>query len=198
MRRTLRALALATVFVVLLTSAASAGATGGWSHLGDGGAPGTASLNGTVSALNTDEPGVLLVGGNFTNAGGRPAADYLARWDGAAWSAVGPGLNGAVHAIAYHAGKVYAGGVFHDAGGDGQADFLAVWNGSSWAPFCNSTGPDASFGGSVDALQIIGSTLYVGGAFQNGAGIAAADYLLACNLNTGASSSTVLHDGDFP
>lgn len=45
---------------------------------------------------------------------------------------------------------------------------------------------------------MIGNTLYVGGAFQNGGGIAAADYLLACDLTTGASSSTVAQDGDFP
>src|SRR5213075_465565 len=114
----------------------------------------------------------------FTNAGGKPAGDYIAKWNGVSWSAVGAGLNGAVHAIAYHAGKVYAGGVFTNPGGHADADFLAVWNGSSWAPFCTSTGPDPSFGGSVSALQIIGSTLYVGGALQNGAGIGSADYLL--------------------
>ena len=78
--------------------------------------------------------------------------------------------NGAVHAIAYHAGKVYAGGTFINAGGNPNADFLAVWNGSSWAPFCNPTGPDPAFDGTVNALQIIGNTLYVGGSFQNGAG----------------------------
>ncbi len=37
-----------------------------------------------------------------------------------------------------------------------------------------------------------GRTLYVGGAFQDGAGIASADYLLACDLDTGASRSTVV------
>lgn len=197
MRRPVFALALCVVFISLLTTAAAASATGGWAHLGNGGAPGTASLNGTVSALNADAPGVLYVGGAFTDAGGRPAADYIASWNGTAWSAVGPGLNGAVHAIAYHAGKVYAGGVFTDAGGNAKADFLAVWNGSHWAPFCTSTTTDPSFGGSVGALQIIGSTLYVGGAFQNGANIPSADYLLACDLNTGASSSTVPNDGDI-
>ena len=110
---------------------------------------------------------------------------------------MGPKLNGAVHAIAYHGGKVYAGGTFTNAGGNANADYLAVWNGSRWAPFCTSTGPDPAFGGSVDALQIIGSTLYVGGAFQNGADIESADYLLACDLNTGEASSTVANDGDI-
>ncbi len=126
-------------------------------------------------------------------AGGNPKAKRIARWNGSTWSALGntPLTNGSVSAIAYHAGKVYVGGTFLNAGGHGNADFLAVWDGSSWAPFCNSTNGDPTFGGSVDALQIIGNTLYVGGSYQNGAGIDAADYLLACDLTTGASSATV-------
>ena len=40
----------------------------------------------------------------------------------------------------------------------------------------------------MTSLQIIGQTLYVGGEFQNGAGIASADYLFACDLANGASS----------
>ena len=71
-----------------------------------------------------------------------------------------------------------------------NADFLAVWDGTSWEPFCDAAGP--AFGGNVTSLQIIGQTLYVGGTFQNGAGIASADYLLACDLADGASSSTVI------
>ena len=42
--------------------------------------------------------------------------------------------------------------------------------------------------GNVTSLQIIGQTLYVGGEFQNGAGNESADYLLACDLATGAPS----------
>ena len=49
-----------------------------------------------------------------------------------------------------------------------------------------------AFDGNVTSLQIIGQTLYVGGEFQNGAGIASADYLLACDLAGGASSTTVV------
>jgi hypothetical protein len=47
------------------------------------------------------------------------------------------------------------------------------------------------------AFQVIGSTLYVGGASQNGAGFETADYLLACDLINGTPSSTVSTDGDF-
>ena len=98
--------------------------------------------------------------------------------------------NGRVSAIAVSGGKVFAGGNFQNAGGDANADFLAVWDGTSWAPFCGATRP--AFGGNVTSLQIIGQTLYVGGEFQNGAGIASADYLLACDLASGAPSTTVV------
>jgi hypothetical protein len=195
--RPLLALALSITVVAVSAPGASAAASGGWSHVGTGGSPGNPSLNGAVSALNSDKPGALLVGGAFLNAGGIAHADHIASWNGSAWSAVGPGLNGDVHAIAFHGGKVYAGGVFTDAGGNDDADFLAVWNGTKWAPFCTAAAAGPAFNGNVAALQIIGSTLYVGGAFQDGAGFDSADYLLACNLTTGASSSTVNDDGDF-
>ena len=60
---------------------------------------------------------------------------------------------------------------------------------------CDSSGPAVT--ASVSSLQIIGSTIYIGGSFANGAGIASADFLLACNLATGAASSTVVKDGDL-
>ncbi|HEY2271356.1 MAG TPA: hypothetical protein VGH30_01175 [Jatrophihabitantaceae bacterium] len=199
MRRSV--LAFAVVISVTFIVAPDAGAVGpgGWSHVGVGATSSMPSLDGHVYALNSQDPGVLYVGGDFTTAGGHPKAKRIARWDGSAWSALGntPLTNGSVLAIAYHNGKVYAGGTFLNAGGHDNADFLAVWDGSTWAPFCNSTNSDPTFGGSVDALQIIGNTLYVGGSYQNGAGIDAADYLLACDLTTGASSATVDNDGDF-
>jgi hypothetical protein len=179
----------------LLAAGASAVGPGGWDHLGDGGAPGTPSLNGTVAAFNIDSPGVLLVGGPFTDAGGNPDADHIAAWNGTAWSAFGAvPLNGGVNAIAYKDGRVFAGGTFINAGGDQNADYLAVWDGTKWGPFCNAAGPP--FGGGVASLQIIGQTLYVGGTFQNGAGIASADYLVACDLATGAARSPFAADGD--
>ncbi len=196
-----------SVLVVCLTLTAALGVVppvhamgpGGWDHVGHGSPATRPSLDGWVFALNADAPGELLVGGAFTAAGGNPKAARIATWNGTSWGALGttPLTNGSVHAIAYHAGKVYVGGTFQNAGGNPNADFLAVWNGAGWAPFCTSTNASPTFNGNVNALQIIGNTLYVGGSFQNGAGIVAADYLLACDLTTGASSSTVTHDGDF-
>jgi hypothetical protein len=198
MRRSVFALAAAVVLTVALASPAWAVGPGGWSRVGNGGTSTTASLNGHVTALNTDNPGVLYVGGNFTNAGGHANADRIAKWNGTAWSAIGniPLSNNQVFAIAYHAGKVYVGGTFLNAGGHANADFLAVWDTSTstWSSPCISTKPGAAFGANVKALQIIGNTLYVGGTFANGAGIDAADYLVACDLTTGAASATVASD----
>jgi hypothetical protein len=192
--RYLLVLALAIAVAGSLIAGASATGPGGWDHLGTGTAGG-ASLNSAVSVLNADVPGTLLVGGNFTNAGGVADADGVASWNGLSWSAVGPGVtNGIVMAIAYKDGKVYIGGNFTDVGGDTGLDRLAVWDGVSWQAPCNGTPP--AIGGNVTDLQIIGDTLWVGGEFQNGAGIASADYLLACDLNTGDASSPFLVDGD--
>src|SRR4051812_32895393 len=132
--------------VFLVASAASAIGPGGWDHVGVGTTPATTSLNGSVSALNTDSPSGLYVGGAFTSAGGNTSAQRIARWSGSKWFSLGttPLDNGDVRAIAYHAGKVYVGGTFQNAGGNPNADYLAVWNGTVWAPFCNrvsGTGP---------------------------------------------------------
>ena len=70
------------------------------------------------------------------------------------------------------------------------ADHLAVWDGQAWAPACG--GAQHPYGGNVKALQVIGSTLYIGGEFQDGAGLgSAADYLVACDLATGTPSATL-------
>ena len=163
------ALVLSTGVVVLGRGAAAAPLPGGWEQVGsNSAAPRQPALNGIVLALNTDRPGVMYVGGNFTDAGGDPNADYIAQWDGKTWKALGaPRLNSQVTSIAYRNGKVYAGGTFTAAGGNADAGFVAVWDGKTWAPVCKPSGPK----GNVYALEISGSTLYIGGAFQNGAGI---------------------------
>ena len=194
--RLLAALATAALVALLATGASATTGPGGWDNLGTGTTPTTHALNGGVYALNASAPGLLYVGGAFTDAGGDSNADYIASWNGTKWASLGPSaLNGAVNAIAYFGGKVYVGGVFTNAGGNANADFLAVWDGTRWGTVCNANGPAVT--ATVFALQIIGSTLYIGGAFANGAGIASADFLLACDLNTGAPRSTVAEGRRF-
>jgi hypothetical protein len=194
-RRSRRVLLATTAASLLLAGFAvpSAVATGpgGWDHIGPGTT--TSTLNGATYALyprGTD----LYVGGAFSNAGGHDNADFFARWDGGAWRTVGTRLNGSVHAIAYYDGHVIVGGEFTDAGGDGALDYLARLGSNGWEPVCNAAG--SAFSGSVSALRVVGSTLYVGGAFQDGAKLAAADNLVACNLVTGTPTSTVANEFD--
>jgi hypothetical protein len=190
--RMLRVLAVSALAIGALATWALAAGPGGWDHLGDHGTAGSKSLNLVASALEVSPAGTLYVGGKFTDAGGIANADRIAKWNGSSWSAVSSSAeqiaNGEVFAIAIAGGKVYAGGTFANAG-TGGADNLAVWDGTSWEPFCT---PPTETIGNVKALQVVGSTLYVGGDFQDGAGIPSADYLLACNLATGEPTATTI------
>ena len=52
----------------------------------------------------------LYAGGGFTTAGGI-AANYIAKWNGSSWSALGSGMNGdCVYALAVSGSDLYAGG----------------------------------------------------------------------------------------
>ncbi len=99
------------------------------------------------------------MGGDFTDAGGDANADYIARWDGAAWHALGSGLNDTVYAIAVAGSNVYVGGSFTDAGGDANADHIARWDGSAWHAL------GSGLNDAVYAIAVAGPDVYVGGEF---------------------------------
>ena len=74
----------------------------------------------------------LYAGGDFTTAGGN-AANYIAKWNGSSWSALGSGMNGARCVCAGGVGQQsLCGGRFTTAGGI-AANCIAKWNGSSWS-----------------------------------------------------------------
>ncbi|MGQ9614377.1 two-component regulator propeller domain-containing protein, partial [Chloroflexus sp.] len=118
--------------------------------------------------------GSLYIGGEFTDAGGNPDADYIARWDGRTWHALGTGVNGNVLAFAVGPdGSLYVGGHFTDAGGNPDADYIARWDGQAW----HAVG--AGLTETVRALAVgPDGSLYVGGDFTDVAGDAYADYLV--------------------
>jgi trimeric autotransporter adhesin len=123
---------------------------------------GRIGLSNTVYALVMDGTN-LYVGGNFT-AAGNVIANYIAMWDGSAWSSVGGGLNGQVNALAIgpNDGYLYVGGSFQNAGNNPNADRIAVWDGAAWQAL--GTG----FNNVVSSLVFDGSgNLYAGGTFTN-------------------------------
>ncbi|MGH2541749.1 MAG: hypothetical protein ACRDIB_03070, partial [Ardenticatenaceae bacterium] len=138
-----------------------------WSPLGSG-------MNASVSALAVapDAEGATLTlyaGGNFTEAGGIPV-NYIAKWDGSAWSPLGSGMSSRygvfVNALAVAPdGTLYAGGLFSTAGGIPVGN-IAKWDGSAWSPL------GSGMNSSVEALAVApDGTLYAGGNFTEAGGI---------------------------
>jgi hypothetical protein len=138
-----------------------------WSAVGSG-------LNEYVQSLTTFDDGsgsgpALYAGGNFTMAGAVPAS-RVARWDGAAWSPLGAGVNDGVFTLGVHEDAegpaLVAGGYFTMAGGT-PASFIARWNGLTWAAFGAGMGPP---GTAVYAIGHYDGRMVAGGLFLNAAG----------------------------
>jgi len=133
--------------------------------------PGTPGVSDAVYATVVDGSGNLYIGGAFTLAGGG-AANYIAKWDGTTWSALGGGLNAPVRALAVMGTDVYAGGDFTFTDGP-QANHIAKWSTTSSTWSAVAATPAAGMDDSVYALAVSGSTLYAGGAFTTADGNAA-------------------------
>ena len=140
--------------------------------------------------LGHDQGVALDVQDSITSYGG-----ILYKPPGGTWAKLGVGTNGSVEAIVVApSGLVYVGGIFTDAGGSG-ADYLAVWNpqAATWAVVKSAT----SIGNTVHALALApNGNLYIGGAFTNADGIAAADYIVMYNptANTFSALGTGMND----
>jgi hypothetical protein len=157
-----------------------------WVGFGNNGA-GNGALNDRVRAVSVTGNGIDI-GGDFTNASGHGAADYAAHWTGAYWTAIDDGSvsplpsGGVVQALAVVARQggfdVYLGGYFANAGGVATADRIALWDGSAWHGLgSNGAGEGAIGSGHVGVLKAYGEVVFVGGSFNNVAGIATADNL---------------------
>lgn len=149
-----------------------------WSSLG-GGLTGGASGLPTVYAMAVDKP-YLYVGGNFTtahNSDGDVAAANIARWNLVTnhWEPVGDpgaGTDGIVTALIARDGYVFVGGMFAHAGGQ-QAASAASWDAARrWQPLGSGLTTAGGSAGQVDAIAVLGSTVYFGGEFANADGTA--------------------------
>lgn len=129
-----------------------------------------------VNALAFDPVSdVLYAGGNFlnVNAGSIPA-NRVAQWNGASWTALGPGVDNTVRALALDgAGDLVVGGDFIDTGDDAtRLNYVGRWDGANWLALGGST---VGVNGSVRTLAFDpGGKLYVGGAFTSAGGMAGA------------------------
>ncbi|WP_201987648.1 T9SS type A sorting domain-containing protein [Hymenobacter rubidus] len=130
--------------------------------------------DGTVYAVvqsGTD----MYIGGDFTTVG-NVAANYVAKWNGTAWSplgtGVGNGLNGVVSALVVAGnGDVYAGGSFTLAGAVAVSR-VAKWNGTAWSSLGNGAGNGLN--NYVQALAVASNgDVYAGGYFTQAGGVAA-------------------------
>ncbi len=146
-----------------------------------------------LNALAIGPDGSVYVTGSFTIIGG-VSANRIARWNGAAWQALGTGLDnyGQVIAIAPN-GDVYVGGNFATAGGV-TCNNVARWNGSSWFALGATPGTNSI----VQSLAFdAAGNLYVGGAFTLAGGVANTARIAKWDgtnwsaLSTGATSGSV-------
>jgi hypothetical protein len=120
-------------------------------------------MNGQVRALlavGND----LIVGGDFTTAGGNPA-HYIAKWDGTQWTEFGGGMDNWVRSLAYINGEIFAGGGFTKAGNDSVNRF-AKWNGTNWVKFGSGMTPSQWGNPIVQSIVPLGDEIYCGGTFE--------------------------------
>lgn len=113
----------------------------------------------------------IYVGGYFTDGAGVVGLNKIGRWNitTQTWEAMGNGIttSGTVYDIVKHNNEIIIAGNFTDANGDPNADGLLKWNGTSWTAL-SSTSISNSSSLSVNALSTYGTSLYVGGNFQQG------------------------------
>lgn len=109
--------------------------------------------------------GSLYVGGLFTAVGSKPAK-YVAYWDGSDWGTL-PTSNwtSGVAAIAAIGSNIFFGGSFTVPLTPNWVIGIIGWNGTNWFPIGSTSIP-------VSALQASGSTVFIGGLFPFGNGIA--------------------------
>ncbi len=161
---------------------------GAWTALGSG--LGTARLDGEfpqqwVTSL-ASYAGRLYAGGSFIGGSGAFPLQYLAKWDGSAWSFLESGLtqslNGSVRTLAVLDDGLYVGGQFTLAGGQ-PAPGLARWNDVSWRELQN---PGFAF-----PLQADGQNLIAGAGTLRESPLATLQSRAAGGANAASSEVTV-------
>lgn len=117
-------------------------------------------FDGPVMLIDPMSAGDLLVAGSFTTIDGA-ARSRIARWDGAAWQALGTGLPATATALARSGARVYAS--TYDEG-NGQL-LLGVYDGTTWTELATpASGLTASPDFNLNAIRVVGAGVVVGGS----------------------------------
>ena len=142
--------------------------THAWSALGTGVNNGVYALAVTTSNGND----VLYVGGDFTSTGVTQPADYIAKYSGSTWSALGAVLSGGgVRALVLSdSNTLYAGGMFTQAG-EYVMEFVGKYTPST-DTWTNLTPGNTGTNGTIYAMVFMDGYLYVGGNFTVAGGVA--------------------------
>jgi len=131
-----------------------------WKSVGALPPPPIVGANAPVSAVEFLSSRLYL-GGEFTSVGG-VAANRIAYWDGATFSALGTGCDSPVFSFAVEGSLLYVGGSFANAGGV-AVNKLATWDGSAFSAVARA--------GTVDVLAVTTETpdpFYAGASFNYG------------------------------
>ncbi len=143
-----------------------------WAPLGGGLTQqlGTAQVI-TMTVFDDGTGPALYAGGTFQSAGGTPAL-RVAKWDGAAWDAVGEGFSSTVQELTvFDDGSgpaLYAFGNFGLSGSTPIAR-MAKWNGTAWEQL--GDGADGNVFGAFAYDAGEGPALHIGGSFSNAGGL---------------------------
>jgi len=117
--------------------------------------------------------GDLILGGDFTSAGGI-TLNHIARWDGTTWHSLAGGMSGtefpSVSALTVYRGLLIAGGNFALAGGE-PANNIALWDGTHWTSLGAGVAGMNPLTTRVIALANHSGSLYVGGVFTTTDGL---------------------------
>ncbi|MCK5940824.1 MAG: hypothetical protein KAI24_02545 [Planctomycetes bacterium] len=164
-------------------------ATASWSTVGGG-------VNAPVTMLLGLPNGQLLVGGDFSQAGGVPA-QRVALFDGTNWQPLGPGLSAPAQpflqglmseAVLLQNGDLVVCGAFTHAAAV-QVNGVARWDGTQWQPLGTGlNGPLGPRGSAV--VQLPNGDVIVGGRFSSAGGGPAANLARWNGSNWSAVSSS--------
>lgn len=122
----------------------------------------TAGISGSgaiVYAITVLRNGNLAVGGDFTSAGGTSGYNFIAGWNGSAFTLYSTGMDSIVASfVELPDGNLVVGGSFTAAGGLTLTDHLALWNGYTFS----ALDIDLPSTPNVAALAVAQGVLYIG------------------------------------